>query len=119
LTYWNGKLRQCAVDERCVSSTRIGVSGAFFIEREFQQTGSFVYRMYKASLGRQPSYAEFSADRSKVVGGATLEEMQHAFADEWVLRDAFKQQYLAQPGWLMRILDPIVLPLVLAVLDTR
>ena len=108
LDYWSGQLRSCATDQRCVNGRRIAVSGAFFVEQEFQQTGSFIYRLYKASLGRQPSYAEFSADRSKVVGGATLAEMQHAFADEWVLRDAFKQQYpdtMAAADFVNRLFD--------------
>ena len=93
LGYWSGQLGACGSDLACINARRIGVSAAFFIEQEFQETGSFVYRMYKASLGRQPSYAEFSADRSKVVGGATLREKQQAFADEWVARGVFKQQY--------------------------
>ena len=94
--YWSDQINQCGTNAACVKSKRIGVSAAFFIEQEFQQTGSFVYRMYQASLGRQPSYAEFSADRAKVsggLGGATLAEKQQAFADQWVSRDAFKQRY--------------------------
>ncbi len=49
--------------------TTYNVSAAFFIEQEFQQTGSFVYRFYKSSLGRQPSCAEFGPDRAQVVDG--------------------------------------------------
>ena len=35
----------------------------------------------------------FNADRSRVVGGVTLEERRRAFVDEWVVRDQFKQSY--------------------------
>jgi G8 domain/Domain of unknown function (DUF4214) len=91
--YWSTQIRQCVMNQLCVGSRRIGVSGAFFVELEFQQTGSYVYRMYKASLGRAPSYAEFSPDRAKVVGGANLEQNRAAFAAEWVSRATFKQQY--------------------------
>ena len=56
----------CNGDEQCISARRIAVSAAFFIEEEFQQTGNFVYRLYKGSLERQPSYVEFTADREKV-----------------------------------------------------
>ena len=93
LDYWSARLRACNNDAACVHSRSIGVSAAFFIEQEFQRTGSFVYRMYKASFGRQPNYGEFLADRVRLVGGATLAERQQAFADEWIARDNFRQLY--------------------------
>jgi hypothetical protein len=93
LDYWSAQLRACHSDAACVHARSIGVSAAFFIEQEFQRTGSFVYRMYKGSLGRQPHYREFLADRARVIGSATLEETRQAFADEWISRDNFKQLY--------------------------
>src|SRR5207244_1612393 len=60
---------------------------------EFQETGYYVDRFYKASFGRQPNYAEFSSDRSKVIGGSNLEANKQAFADEWVQRPAFVAAY--------------------------
>jgi hypothetical protein len=69
------------------------VSAAFFVEMEFQDTGYYVYRFYKASFGRQPNYAEFTADRAKVVGGSNLEASKQAFADEWVQRSGFLAAY--------------------------
>ena len=53
---------------------RRDVAGAFFIEAEFQQTGSFIYGLYKGSLGRTPAYAEFSSDRQHVIGGPNLDD---------------------------------------------
>ena len=93
LAYWTDRITQCGSDARCTHDRRIGVSAAFFIELEFQDTGYYVYRFYKASFGRQPNYAEFTSDRSKVIGGSSLEANKQAFADEWAQRDAFRQAY--------------------------
>jgi pimeloyl-ACP methyl ester carboxylesterase len=93
LAYWTGQLTNCGNDANCLRARRIGVSAAFFIELEFQETGSFVYRFYKASLGRIPNYADFSADRRRVIGGADLEASRQAFAADWVERPEFLQRY--------------------------
>ena len=91
--YWNSQIEQCNGDAGCLNERRIGISAAFFMEHEFQQTGSFVYGLYKASYGRRPTFAEFMPDRSNVVGGASLEQSKQAFASSWVNRPAFKQEY--------------------------
>jgi Tol biopolymer transport system component len=93
LAYWTNRITECGSDARCIHERRIGVSAAFFIEQEFQDTGYFVDRFYKASFGRQPNFAEFTADRSKVIGGSSLEANKQAFADEWVQRQAFRDAY--------------------------
>ncbi|OLE53870.1 MAG: hypothetical protein AUG51_11335 [Acidobacteria bacterium 13_1_20CM_3_53_8] len=93
LAYWTGRITECGANEQCINDRRIAVSAAFFIEQEFQDTGYFIYRFYKASLGRQPSYAEFTADRSRVVGGDNLEANRQAFADDWAQRASFQQEY--------------------------
>jgi hypothetical protein len=105
LDYWSHEIRGCNGDVDCLNTRRIGVSAAFFIEQEFQQTGSFVYRLYKASLGRQPNFAEFTLDRKKVTAG---EESRAAFAHEWVTRLAFKQLYpesMTAAGFVNRLFD--------------
>jgi uncharacterized repeat protein (TIGR01451 family) len=91
--YWTNKITSCGGDAACLNSERIGVSAAFFIEQEFQQTGSFVYRMYKGSLGRTPTYNEFVADRGKVIGGPDLAANKVALLNDFVLRAEFKQNY--------------------------
>ena len=93
LSYWTDQITRCGNDDLCLKGQRISVSAAFFIELEFQETGSFVYRFYKASYGRMPAYAEFVSDRSKVIGGANLEASKQAFAGDWVSRAAFQQIY--------------------------
>jgi hypothetical protein len=89
LVYWSSEITQCGSDAACVRNRRIDVSAAFFIENEFQQTGSIVIRVYKASLGRNPTFSEFTADRDQLVRGQTAD----AFAAEFVTRDGFKQLY--------------------------
>jgi hypothetical protein len=93
LAYWTNIITECGSDLRCIHERRIGVSAAFFIEQEFQDTGFYVYRFYKASFGRQPNYTEFTSDRGKVIGGAGLETNMQAFADGWVQRPAFVAAY--------------------------
>jgi hypothetical protein len=93
LAYWTNSITECGSDLRCIHERRIGVSAAFFIEQEFQETGYYVYRFYKASFGRQPNYTEFASDRGKVIGGAGLETNKQAFADGWVQRPAFVAAY--------------------------
>jgi YVTN family beta-propeller protein len=92
LDYWTNEIEQCAT-ALCLGQRRNGVSAAFFVENEFQQTGYFVYRLYKASFGRQPSFAEFRADRSRVVDGPDLEANKQALANDWVARTAFNAAY--------------------------
>ena len=93
LNYWTGQITQCANNDSCIKTQRITVSAAFFIEQEFQDTGSYVYRFYKASYDRRPTHAEFVADRALVVGGPNLEAQKQAFANDWVGRAAFQQVY--------------------------
>lgn len=95
LDYWTNQITQCGVDDLCLKASRITVSAAFFIEQEFQDTGSFVYRLYRASYGRRPTYAEFVSDRSRVVGGSNLEANKDAFANDWTGRATFLQAYPA------------------------
>jgi len=94
LNYWTALIAKCASnDAKCINSSRVSVSAAFFIEQEFQDTGGYVYRFYKASYGQPPTYAQFMPDRSRVVGGANLEAGKQAFADAWVQRPEFLARY--------------------------
>jgi hypothetical protein len=93
LSYWTGEIEKCGTDADCLGQRRIAVSTAFLVESEFNQTGSFVYRLYKGALGRQISYQEFSTDRQQVVGGSNLDAAKVAFADAFVKRAEFAQRY--------------------------
>jgi len=90
--YWTGQLTACNTDAACMINRRIGVSAAFFVEQEFQDTGSYVYRFYRGALGRAPlgiTYSEFIADRHQVVGGLSLETSKAAYAEAFTKRADF------------------------------
>ena len=93
LTYWSGQITSCGSDADCVRKRRIGVSAAFFVELEFQRTGSFVYRLYKGGLARRPTYQEFTTDRAQVHEGSTLESDKQALALAFVQRNEFLVRY--------------------------
>jgi uncharacterized protein DUF4214 len=71
------------------------VAASFFLLQEFQESGQFVYGLYKGGLGRLPGYAEFVLDRSKVIGGAELNMHKATLAEEFVERAEFRQLYPA------------------------
>ncbi len=95
LDYWTSQIAQCGTDADCVHSRRLDVSAAFFIETEFQETGSFVYRLYKSAFGRRPNFAQFFADRSQMLVGSNLEGSKQAFARALVQRREFAQKFPA------------------------
>jgi serine protease AprX len=93
LDYWSGQLRACGSDLTCLNDRRIGVSAAFFAEREFQDSGLYIYDLYRGALGRRPDYAEYSVDKRNVVGGPQLEADKAAFAAGFVGRTEFTTRY--------------------------
>jgi choice-of-anchor B domain-containing protein len=95
LNYWTTEITRCKNDENCIKNRRVGVSAAFFVEAEFQRTGSFLYRFYRASLGRRPGFQEFTSDRGQIAEGPQLEQQKQAFANQWVQRAEFLQKYPA------------------------
>ncbi len=98
----------------CLLQRRVTVSNAFFFELEFQQTGAYVFRLYRAAYGNNqpfpnpdnsnmteakklPSYQVFSRDRAKVIGGSNLAQKQLELANLFVSRAEFLTRY---PGSL-------------------
>ena len=136
LTFWSDKITgnnannppPCAPgDAVCLSTRRIGVSDAFFVELEYQQTGSFVFRVYRAAFGntqpfpnpgpdpmfpneekKLPSYAVFAPDRLLVVGGANLAQAQLDFANAFVQRPAFLARYPASLATADQFVDAVL-----------
>jgi len=96
--YWSDQISQCGSDGNCIRSRRISVAAAFFIEQEFQQTGSFIYGFYQGAFGRRPAFSEYSTDRAQVVGGANLEAEKATFANNFVQRAEFVAKYQASVG---------------------
>ncbi len=85
----------CAQDDSsCVNARRVGVSAAFFIELEFQATGSYVYRMFKAAYGQRLTYSLFTSDRARINSDAAqLEASKQQYADLFVQRQSFMNKY--------------------------
>ena len=110
LNYWTGQITACGANQTCINTRRVGVSNAFFFEQEFQATGAYVYRLYRAAYGnaqpspnpdttntteanKLPSYAVFATDRARVVGGSSLAQGQLNLATLFVARSAFTTKY--------------------------
>ncbi|HEX4899051.1 MAG TPA: hypothetical protein VFV61_00885, partial [Pyrinomonadaceae bacterium] len=94
LAFWANQINECnPADIICLINRRVNVSGAFFVENEFQRTGSFVYRSYKGGLGRRPTYAEFTGDRPLIVEGPNLEQTKQAYSLAFVQRAEFVAKY--------------------------
>lgn len=91
--YWSDQILACGDDAACVRQRRVGVASAFFIENEFKQSGVFIYNLYQSALGRRPVYDEYSADRSQVIGGPTLDAQKGQFAEAFVSRAEFMSRY--------------------------
>ncbi|MDX6612502.1 MAG: hypothetical protein QOD75_1688 [Blastocatellia bacterium] len=111
-TYWTEQITDCGMDPICIRNRRVDVSNAFFYELEFQQTGAYVYRVYRSAFGNnQPfpnpdfdpshpgeekkviAYKAFVADRSRVLGGSSLAQTQLNLANAFVLRPEFVAKY--------------------------
>ena len=82
--YWTDRINGCGQDQFCINERRLDVSAAFFNSDEFQKSGNFIYGLYRAGLGRQLTYAEFTSDHQKVIGGADLDSQRTQFAEEFV-----------------------------------
>ena len=97
-------------DQNCIRARRIDVSNAFFFELEYQQTGAYVFRLYRAAFGNHqpipnpdpanqaesnklPGYVAFAPDRASVVGGVDLASGQQTLANGFVQRPEFLGRY--------------------------
>jgi hypothetical protein len=91
--YWSDRILECGTDDLCISARRRDVAAAFFIEQEFQQTGSFIYGLYKSALERQPRFAEYTVDRQQLVVGPDLAAQKQALVNAFVRRPEFVARY--------------------------
>jgi hypothetical protein len=93
LSFWANEIDSCGNDAACIFSRRVGVSAAFFIEAEFQDTGFYVYRLFKASLGRRPSYVEFMTDWGQLVVNSNLDAEKTEYSEKFVQRSEHASKY--------------------------
>jgi hypothetical protein len=115
LAFWKNEIESCGANQPCREVRRINVSAAFFLSIEFQNTGYFAYRTYKAAYGdaTSPGVAgtvpvirlhEFLTDARRIGQGVTvgvgnwqqqLEENKNAYAREFVATGRFLEAYPA------------------------
>jgi Calx-beta domain len=109
LDFWTNETAVCGTDRACLVERRENVSAAFFLSVEFQNTGYFAFRFYRASFPDStprprglPRYTEFLRDtqrlgRGVVVGTPNwelvLEQNKQGFALDWVDRPDFLVEY--------------------------
>jgi hypothetical protein len=109
--FWTGEIDGCGADAQCREVKRINVSAAFFLSIEFQDTGYFAYRAYRAAFPDNvsrprgfPLYRELWRDAQELAGGVVvgqgiwrerLEGNKFTFADEFVARPEFHLRYPA------------------------
>jgi Metallo-peptidase family M12B Reprolysin-like/Calx-beta domain len=127
--FWTDTITACGADQACTNTKRIDVSNAFYYEQEFQQSGSYVYRLYRAAYGNNqpfpnpnpdpanpgeekkvPLYLPFIKDRARVRGGSQLAQFQLALANAFVQRAEFTNKYatgLSGPEFVDAILASI------------
>ncbi len=91
--FWSNQIIECGNDHSCTERRTINVSAAFFLSIEFQETGSYIYRLYEAAFGRQLSYAEFSQDRQQIISGETLEGTRERYVEQFVERPEFLSKF--------------------------
>jgi hypothetical protein len=97
---WMRVLDSCNNDPNClhgVNGKRVLVSQSFFQSAEFNLKGGFVYRYYKASFNRLPTYAEMVEGMRNVTGQteAEVNAKRNSFATNWVSRGDFATNYPA------------------------
>ncbi|HEX7294988.1 MAG TPA: chitobiase/beta-hexosaminidase C-terminal domain-containing protein, partial [Pyrinomonadaceae bacterium] len=65
---WLGVLNNCSDVNNNPACDRLTVSSSFFRSDEFQLKGFYVYKFYRLTLGRLPTYDEIARDMRKVTG---------------------------------------------------
>ena len=91
LDYWTNQIEMCGDNVQCLRTKRIDVSAAFFIEQEFQNTGFFIYRVRKATLGARPTFAQYTSDRAQIGSGTDADKTN--FTEAFVQRGEFLAVY--------------------------
>ncbi|HVQ37891.1 MAG TPA: DUF4214 domain-containing protein, partial [Pyrinomonadaceae bacterium] len=120
--HWTGEITQCTTDPtkrlpgeseaQCIVRKRANTSAAFFLSPEFQNTGYFVLRVYRGSLGRMPYFGgsvpadntkdEFTRDHAAVSEGIVVNNQldssvmyanKQAFVSQFVTRADFVALY--------------------------
>lgn len=70
--WWTSQITQCGSNQGCIDAQRVNVSKAFFESIEFQNSGFFAYRIYKAAFGRFIRFGEFLIDTDTLTNGVVV-----------------------------------------------
>jgi hypothetical protein len=63
LDFWTGQIATVAgADLNAIKQRRVAVSNAFFFEQEYQSTGAFVFRLYRAAFGNTQPFPNTMGD---------------------------------------------------------
>jgi hypothetical protein len=105
LQFWVQGIESCGTNAACREVKRVDTSAAFFLSIEFQETGYFVYKTYKAAFGDLPGKPvpvrreSFMPDTRTIGNGVVvnvgnwrqqLDSNKSAFALAFVQRADFK-----------------------------
>jgi inhibitor of cysteine peptidase len=103
LAFWTDQITSCGADAGCRDVKRINVSAAFFLSIEFQETGFFVYKTYRAAYGQRPDrLGEFTLDSRDVSAGVVvgetgweqkLEFNKAAYVADFIARSQFEETF--------------------------
>jgi hypothetical protein len=109
LQFWTNNIESCGADANCVAVKRADTSAAFFLSIEFQNTGYFVYRIYKSAFGdiNPPfvpvpvRFADFLRDKRAVSQGVVVGQgdWQQQSATN---KAAFALAFVQRPDFLAR-----------------
>jgi Domain of unknown function (DUF4214) len=100
--FWTQRITACGSDTTCKELARIDVSASYFLSIEFQKTGYFVYRLYRASMGRPVMFGEFIADSQEIDKGVVVGQSgwqdiltanKKAFLQAWLESSDFRSRY--------------------------
>ena len=117
--HWTAEITMCSdpanrfageTEAQCIDRKRENTSAAFFVSPEFSNTGYFVLRVYRGSLGRMPHFGggttdpanEFTRDAVTVGQGIVVNNAlapdvmnanKQAFVNEFVTRTEFRAIY--------------------------
>jgi hypothetical protein len=126
--HWTGEITMCSdaanrfpgeTEAKCIDRKRANTSAAFFLSPEFQNTGSFVLRVYWGTLGKlenaqcagvpqnlpascRPLYKDYISDMAQVAQGIVVNDAlvpdvinanKHAFVDQFINRADFQAAY--------------------------
>src|SRR6266568_881074 len=73
--FWANRITSCGADQQCIETNRAGVSEAFALSTEFQQTAYLVERMYKTAYGNATGMSTFGGPHQIAVPIVRLTEL--------------------------------------------